>query len=308
MGDKELVDDADLDWYDYGFRSYDAQIGRFPQLDPLTDGYPELTPYQYASCEPIGNVDLDGLEAIGATWGGDFLHNVLDPFTVTVKVSKGASVAAKAAVNIGAHVGLQSLNILTSQNTARIQSSNQGTISGISEPEAKGYNFWYYLKLSDAAVELADNLINPVSRTFQQYTAKGTGQEIIRNLDGTKAGETSSRSETHVKQRVFDLVQTASIFLGPELAEAKMIPKFSSRIEAGSLKEFKSLVQQLSKPGSELTQAELEEFEKLTEHFGGKLRYDLNPIKGKNLQPHVQVEGLGGKEGSRHIWLNKAVK
>lgn len=47
---------------DYGFRNYDAQIGRFPQLDPLTDDYPELTNYQYAGNEPIANVDLDGLE------------------------------------------------------------------------------------------------------------------------------------------------------------------------------------------------------------------------------------------------------
>jgi RHS repeat-associated protein len=64
--DKELFDDADLDWYDYGFRNYDPQIGRFPQLDPLTDKFPELTPYQYASDEPIANVDMDGLEAIGS--------------------------------------------------------------------------------------------------------------------------------------------------------------------------------------------------------------------------------------------------
>ncbi|MDX2045473.1 MAG: polymorphic toxin-type HINT domain-containing protein, partial [Chitinophagaceae bacterium] len=64
--DKELIDEADLNWYDYGFRYYDPQIGRFPQLDPLTDGYPELTPYQYASCEPIANIDLDGLEKADA--------------------------------------------------------------------------------------------------------------------------------------------------------------------------------------------------------------------------------------------------
>ncbi|MFX8254359.1 RHS repeat-associated core domain-containing protein, partial [Acinetobacter baumannii] len=41
--DKELFDDADLNWYDYGFRNYDPQIGRFTQLDPLTWDYPELT-------------------------------------------------------------------------------------------------------------------------------------------------------------------------------------------------------------------------------------------------------------------------
>ena len=64
--DKELNDDADLNWYDYGFRSYDPQIGRFPQLDPLTDDYPELTPYQYGSNDPIANIDVDGLEGFNA--------------------------------------------------------------------------------------------------------------------------------------------------------------------------------------------------------------------------------------------------
>src|SRR6185312_6829172 len=61
--DKELWDDADLDWYDYGYRNYDPQIGRFTQLDPLTWNYPELTNYQYASDEPIANIDMDGLES-----------------------------------------------------------------------------------------------------------------------------------------------------------------------------------------------------------------------------------------------------
>ena len=64
--DKEINEDADLNWYDYGFRSYDPQIGRFPQLDPLTDDYPQLTPYQYASCDPIDNIDVDGLEGTSA--------------------------------------------------------------------------------------------------------------------------------------------------------------------------------------------------------------------------------------------------
>jgi hypothetical protein len=97
------------------------------------------------------------------------------------------------------------------------------------------------------------------------------------------------------------------------IPKAKVVPKVNnvpatkeiSRIKAGSLKEFKSLVKQLSKPGSQLTKTELQQFEKLTEQFGGKLRYDLNPVKGKILQPHVQVEGLGTSVGSRHIWLGQ---
>ncbi len=48
--------------YDYGFRIYNAQIGRFLSEDPLTSEYSMLTPYQYAANSPISGVDLDGLE------------------------------------------------------------------------------------------------------------------------------------------------------------------------------------------------------------------------------------------------------
>jgi len=53
-----------LNWYDYGFRNYDPQIGRFPQLDPLADSYSYYTPFQYAGNDPIANVDQDGLEPL----------------------------------------------------------------------------------------------------------------------------------------------------------------------------------------------------------------------------------------------------
>ena len=74
--DKELIDEADLNWYDYGFRNYDPQIARFVQLDPLTDSYPELTPYQYASNDPILNIDVDGLEGSGSELGKVMISNM----------------------------------------------------------------------------------------------------------------------------------------------------------------------------------------------------------------------------------------
>lgn len=48
--------------YDYGFRIYDPRICKFLSVDPLTDKYPELTPYQFASNTPIEAIDIDGLE------------------------------------------------------------------------------------------------------------------------------------------------------------------------------------------------------------------------------------------------------
>jgi RHS repeat-associated protein len=56
-------DDDEWGVQDYGARIYNPQVARFLSVDPLTGGYPELTPYQFASNTPIWARDLDGLEA-----------------------------------------------------------------------------------------------------------------------------------------------------------------------------------------------------------------------------------------------------
>jgi RHS repeat-associated protein len=67
--------------YDYGFRIYNPTIGRFLSVDPLTQSYPELTPFQYASNSPIMNIDLDGLEGVKS------IDNESKKVTVTVTVN-----------------------------------------------------------------------------------------------------------------------------------------------------------------------------------------------------------------------------
>jgi RHS repeat-associated protein len=57
--DKDL---HSLTAYDYGFRIYNPAIGKFLSVDPLTRGYPMLTPYQFAANSPTAGIDLDGLE------------------------------------------------------------------------------------------------------------------------------------------------------------------------------------------------------------------------------------------------------
>ena len=64
---------------DYGNRIYDPRICRFPSVDPITNKYPELTPYQFASNSPIYGIDLDGLEifCIHGTWSNPKTFSVL---------------------------------------------------------------------------------------------------------------------------------------------------------------------------------------------------------------------------------------
>jgi RHS repeat-associated protein len=61
---KELQDDLGLDWYDYGARFYDAQLGRWHSKDPLSEEYYSLSPYNYVANSPINAVDPNGMENI----------------------------------------------------------------------------------------------------------------------------------------------------------------------------------------------------------------------------------------------------
>jgi RHS repeat-associated protein len=72
---KEFSNSTGLEWYDYGARMYDQQIGRWHVIDPKAEKYYPISPYAFSGNNPANLIDRNGTEieefAGGVTYTGE---------------------------------------------------------------------------------------------------------------------------------------------------------------------------------------------------------------------------------------------
>ncbi|WP_169628044.1 RHS repeat domain-containing protein [Flavobacterium soli] len=59
---QERQDELGLNWDTFRHRNYDYAIGRFFGVDPITEEYMSISPYQFAHNSPVWKIELEGLE------------------------------------------------------------------------------------------------------------------------------------------------------------------------------------------------------------------------------------------------------
>ncbi len=100
---QKFDDDLGINYYSFKWRNHDPQIGRFIEIDPLSEDYEYNSPYAFSENKVTSHVELEGLEALefmrliydnvsdGLYRTGEWINNNLNPVVNAVEFATGKS-------------------------------------------------------------------------------------------------------------------------------------------------------------------------------------------------------------------------
>jgi RHS repeat-associated protein len=162
---KERNEDFGLGLYDYGARWYDAALGRFVGVDPISAQFSHVSTFNYAENEPVGSIDLWGLQRLKvSSLGGQFFYRTS---AASGWIQKSATLGAAmkhpiAAAKVGAFKsGSTNISSVSSRISRHVALDGNNLSTGIgSERNALRHTIWSATINKEFGASIAETLTN----------------------------------------------------------------------------------------------------------------------------------------------------